>query len=228
MRLNDKEVRTHVIESMEACVPNKQHLPWGKDRLEIHRYLVTVAEINTLDHFETNYQGYPLTEWKIYKPIAEKCMIPSRVVAIASDYAANLINTKKYELQSDDQYVVEKTVRVRSEEDPSKLVPKIERTYHRYEAMTLPEFNRMTLAIIQALRGNLTVDQVLASTYHVEKLQSAVAEREIVNGKVITMETIGLHLNTTSFTELSYAYDANVTEQLAFNTYIAKYVKGEK
>lgn len=228
MRLNDKEVRTHVIESMEACVSNKQHLPWGKHRLEIHRYLVTVAEINTLDHLESKYQGYSLDDWKVYKPIAEKCIIPSRVVAIADDYACNLINTKQYELQSDDVYMVEQTVRVRSEENPDKLIEKTERTPKRYEALTLPEFNRMTLAIIQALRGNVTADQVLASTYHVEKLQSAVAEREIVSGKVITMETIGLHLNTTSFTELSYAYDANVTEQLAFNTYIAKYVKGEK
>jgi hypothetical protein len=231
MRLNDKDVRTKVIEHLEAVCPNKRNLPWAQDKLEAHRYLATLADINRLSYRSNQYKEFELKHWEAFKPLAEVAILPSRVVVMAHDYAVNLINQTKYQQLSDDYYTVKVKYKERENDDTtgeSKLVDKEKFENRSYTTMNLDEFNLFTLKLIMAFKGNPETDKVGVDQYRKETLLSDVAEREIVGGKVIELGTFGIHLNTQSFISERYCIDADMAEGMAFTEKLAKWAKGIK
>lgn len=231
MRLNDKDVRAKVIEHLEAVCPNKRNLPWDKSGLEAHRYLATLADINRLSYRADHYKEFKFENWKVFKPLAEVAILPSRVVVVADDYAVNLINSAKYAQCDDDYYTVVVKYKEREidpKDEESKLVDKERLENRRYTRMNLDEFNLFTLKLIMAYKGNPETDQATVKDYRSEKLLSEVVQREIVDGKVLSLSTFGIHLNSTSFIKERYCISAELAEGMAFTEKLAKWAKGIK
>lgn len=231
MRLNDKDVRTKVIEHLEAVCPNKRNLPWDKSGLEAHRYLATLADINRLSYRADHYKEFKFENWKVFKPLAEVAILPSRVVAIADDYAVNLINTAKYAQCDDDYYTVKVKYKERETDETtgeSKLVDKEKFENRPYTTMDLDEFNLFTLKLIMAYKGNPESDQASVKDHRNEVLLSDVVKREIVNDKVLSLDTFGIYLNSTSFIKERYCIPADLAEGMAFTEKLAKWAKGIK
>lgn len=197
MRLNQENVREIVIQVLESLVSNKSHLPWdqvGKDR--IHRYLLTIAEINTLGNRVDYYNGMPLDRYNVFAPLGV-LLLPERVTQVADDTACNLINYSQYTVDTK-QFNVLRTVTQGKESTTQQFDRK---------PMDVFEFERFGMELIVAMRGNSSRDMVPVTQFRKPCLVTDVCEREIVNGNVKEMATYGMDLNTTTYMPICYGVD---------------------
>lgn len=220
MRLNQKESRELIIEGLETIAHNVRHLPWEGDKVKIHNYLLTIAYINALDPLAKHYDGIELSEYEVFKPIAELAVIPKKVVTVEDEEAVNLINTAKY-APATEYYSVYKVMKSRDEEgkEHNKTV-----TENRpYAPMDVVEFNKFTRSLCTAFRAKTSANSKPITEYREKKLLSEVCRREVVNDKMIGLDEMPLWLNTTSFLTDAYSRKVSYVENKLIGSKLAKW-----